>query len=108
MINATLAQKGADKGAMLAAAKADRVIESWSESARQLFEMYANMHPEGFMTEDVRQWAEKLGFDAPPDNRAWGYVAKSANRDGVVRANGFEKQRSANCHGSPKTVWRKK
>lgn len=103
-----LARMGADSGALLAASKADRVIEGWSESAIQLFEMYANMHPDGFMTEEVRIWAEKLGFDAPPDNRAWGYVAQKASREGIVKSAGYAAQQSANCHRSPKTVWKKK
>lgn len=108
MINAELAREGARTGALLAASKADREIESWSEAASQLFVMYANMHPEGFMTEDVREWADKLGFEAPPDKRAWGYVARAAARDGIVKSVGFGQQRSANCHGSPKTIWRKR
>lgn len=105
-LNADLAELGADTGMLLAASKADRRSEGWSDAAKQLFELYAIQHPEGFMTEEVRIWAEKLGFDAPPDNRAWGMIAKSMAKDGVVVAIGFAKQRSATCHGSPKTVWK--
>ena len=107
MINASVARMGADSGALLAASKADRVIEGWSSAALDLFTMYANMNPEGFMTEDVRAWAEKLGFESPPDNRAWGYVAQRARREGVVKPVGYGQQRSANCHRSPKTIWKR-
>lgn len=107
-LNADLAEMGADAGMLIAASHADRELNNWSFSAKQLFELYALQHPEGFMTEDVRVWADKLGFDAPPDNRAWGYIAKAMAKDGVVEACGFAKQRSASCHGSPKTVWKLK
>jgi len=107
ILNADLAELGADTGMLLAASHADRESNDWSTSAQELFEMYAMQHPDGFMTEEVRVWAEKLGFHPPPDNRAWGFIAKKMAREGVVVAAGFAKQRSATCHGSPKTVWKK-
>jgi hypothetical protein len=105
-LNADLAEMGADAGMLIAASHADRELNNWSFSAKQLFEMYATLHPDGFMTEEVRVWAEKLGFETPPDNRAWGYIAKAMAKHGVVVASGFAKQRSSTCHGSPKTVWK--
>lgn len=105
-LNAELAELGADAGMAVAAAHADRDGD-WSENAEKLFRMYATMHPQGFMTEEVRVWSEKLGFEPPPDNRAWGFVARRLSRDGYIKAMGFRKQVSSNCHGSPKTLWRK-
>jgi hypothetical protein len=106
VLDETLAEVGAETGALLAASHAERQSEGWTDTAKELFELYAIQHPDGFMTEEVRAWAEKLGFEPPPDNRAWGYIAKAAAREGVVRAVGFAKQRSATCHGSPKTIWK--
>lgn len=106
-LNADLANLGADTGMLIAASHADRVSEAWSDTAKDLFEMYSMQHPDGFMTEEVRVWSEKLGFKPPPDNRAWGYIAKDMARKGVVVAAGFAKQRSASCHGSPKTIWKR-
>jgi hypothetical protein len=104
-LNADLAGVGADTSMTLAASHAERVSEGWIAEAESLFRMYAQMHPQGFLTEEVRVWAGKLGFSEPPDNRAWGYVARRVAASKYVRAAGFEKQKSANCHGSPKTVW---
>jgi len=104
-LNADLAGVGADTSMTLAASHAERVSEGWIAEAESLFRMYAQMHPQGFLTEEVRVWAGKLGFNEPPDNRAWGYVARRVAASKYVRAAGFEKQKSANCHGSPKTVW---
>lgn len=108
VLNTDLAQQGADTGMLVAASHADNVNGDWSELAEILFKLHARLHPEGFMTEDVRVWAVKLGFTEPPDNRAWGYIAKSLARQGYIEAIGYGKQRSATCHGSPKTIWKLK
>lgn len=105
VFNDQLAELGANVGMTLAASRADRVQENWSGEALDLFRLYAVQHPDGFLTEEVRAWAEKLGFAPPPDNRAWGHVAKRACAAGHVKSFGFRKQSSATCHGSPKTVW---
>lgn len=105
-MNRDLAQTGAEVGALVAASHAERESEGWTDQALQFFELYAQMQTDGFMTEDVRSWAEKIGFPPPPDSRAWGYVAKTLARKGVVVASGHGKQRSSNCHGSFKTIWK--
>lgn len=102
-----IAEAGAQTGMAAAATHADRTQEGWSDDALGLFRLYAIQKPEGFLTEEVRAWAEKLGFTPPPDNRAWGHVAKRAAMAGYVRSAGFRKQASATCHGSPKTLWTK-
>lgn len=108
VLNEQLAELGAEAGMAVAASHADRETLDWTHFAEELFILYAIQHPDGFMTEDVRVWAGKLGFDAPPDNRAWGYVAKKVARDGHIVATGYSKQKSATCHGSPKTIWKLK
>lgn len=105
-LNADLADLGADTGMMRSTNKADRVKDDWSREAEALFQYYARMHRDGFMTEDVRVWAGKLGFPEPPDNRAWGMIARKLAKAGYVSAVGYGKQRSVTCHGSPKTIWR--
>jgi hypothetical protein len=107
VLDKELAGLGADASMTLAAAHADRVNEGWSDDALGLFRLYAIQKPDGFMTEEVRAWAEKLGFTPPPDNRAWGLVARRAHKDGYVVACGYQKQSSASCHGSPKTLWKR-
>lgn len=103
-----LADLGAEAGMTVAASHADREEADWSYFAEELFILYAIQHPDGFMTEEVRVWAGKLGFTAPPDSRAWGYVARKVARDGHIEAVGYAKQKSSTCHGSPKTIWKLK
>lgn len=105
-LNIEIAELGAQTGMMRSANRANRATDDWSENAKLLFGYYARMHRDGFMTEDVRAWANKLGFPEPPDNRAWGLVARNLARAGTICAVGYGKQRSVTCHGSPKTIWR--
>ncbi len=107
VLNERIAEINADAGMATAVAHANQHEEDWSATAQILFKLYASFHPEGFMTEDVRLWACKLGFPEPPDNRAWGVIAKNLAKNGYIKSQGFDKQKSANCHGAPKTVWRK-
>jgi hypothetical protein len=108
VLNERLAELGAEASMTVAASHADRESLDWTNFAEELFILYAIQHPDGFMTEEVRVWAGKLGFDAPPDNRAWGYVARKCARNGHIEATGYAKQKSATCHGSPKTIWKLK
>lgn len=107
VLNERIAEINADAGMATAVARANQHEEDWSATAQVLFKLYASFHPEGFMTEDVRVWAKKLGFPEPPDNRAWGAIAKQLSKEGHIKSQGFDKQKSANCHGAPKTLWRK-
>lgn len=106
VLNADLAQQGAETGALLAASHADRETEGWVDQATVLFKLYAKMHPDGFMTEDVRVWADKFGFPHAPDQRAWGGIAHRLVRQGYIQSAGYGRQRSANCHRAPKTIWK--
>ncbi len=106
VLNEQLAKAGADAGMLVAASHADRIREGWSDDALEFFGLFAQKSGgEPFMTEEVRAWAERLGFPPPPDSRAWGHVAKRAAAEGLVRHAGYGRQRSSTCHGSPKTLW---
>ena len=76
LLDPDAARAGAEAGMLKASAHADRVSDKWTERSMELFKLYGRMRRDGFMTEDVRAWAEKLGMDQPPDNRAWGLVAR--------------------------------
>lgn len=105
-LNLDIAEVGANTGMLIAASHADRVREAWTHEALSMFHLYATLHPEGFMTEEVRVWASSMGFASPPDNRAWGFIAKKHLKDGLIESAGYGKQRSTTCHGSPKTIWK--
>lgn len=105
-LNREIAEQGAVAGMVMAASHADRETEDWSKEAMSYFRLFAAMNKgKSFLTEEVRSWAEKMGFETPPDNRAWGFVARRAATEGVVRKLGYAAQKSVTCHGSPKTLW---
>lgn len=95
----------AREGMARAVDHADRVEGGWSVRAYQLFEQFAVSHWE-FMTEDVRNWAHKLGLPAAPSGRAWGAVALRACRDRIIVSNGYRKTTNPLAHGTPATLWR--
>ena len=98
-----------DKGhaaAKASADRADREIDEWTDKAVSLFAEYATKASSPFLTEQARQFAESHGLSSPPDSRAWGHVAKSCQRAGVITSAGFGAAKSSN--GSPKVLWKKK
>lgn len=54
--------------------------------------------------EDARDYAEGVGLPAPPDKRAWGAVAMTLARRGVIACQGWGAADSSN--GSAKRLWR--
>lgn len=101
MTAAELAGEGMDR----AVDHADRVTPGWSDRAYQLLEQYAVSHWQ-FMTEDVRNWAHKLGLPEAPSGRAWGAVALRGCREGIISREGYRKTVNPLAHGTPATLWR--
>jgi hypothetical protein len=81
----------------------DHAGDRWRRGARgYLLEfLVANRAP--FMAEDVREFAESRGFEAPPDGRAWGIVFQSAARERLIVKVGYAPAKSSNL--SPKVQW---
>lgn len=95
-------------GADLAMSKADRLSGgAWSASAWAFFIDYAKRQGDRpFMTEDVRQAAQKAGVVLPPpDGRAWGAITLRAVKARLISCVGYAPNKTRTCHGSPKSVW---
>lgn len=82
----------------------DHAGDTWKRGARGYLLEYLATHAGPFMAEDVREFAESRGFQAPPDGRAWGSVMQSAARAELIRKVGYAPARSSNL--SPKVQWR--
>ena len=97
----------AQDGATRAADHADAVTSvTWSASAQKLILHFAMTHA-SFMTEDVRAWAQANRLiSPPPDERAWGAVVLGLAKQGRLKRVAYAPNKSATCHGSPKSVWR--
>lgn len=72
---------GAAEGIRLAKLAADKAGDDWQVAAYQAFVAYARHH-KYFTTEQVRNALS--GAIEPHDRRAWGHIAKSAQRNGIV------------------------
>lgn len=92
--------------AEMSAKHADVVNKNWTADAYNLFVKFSNENNRPFLTEEVRAYAEGQGLPLPPDGRAWGHVAKSCDRNKVIKSIGYSAAKSSN--GSPKVLWRKR
>lgn len=90
--------------AKASADRANKEIPLWTVKAEAHFRHFAEMVKRPFLTEEARKHAEELGLPSPPDGRAWGHVAKAAQRNGIVVSAGFAAAQSSN--GSPKVLWK--
>ncbi len=77
--------------------------EQWRGAALDVVRQYAKNHTV-FLTEDVREFAQKQGMAPPPNEKAWGPVMLAAAREGVIVSCGTGRARSSN--NSPKVLWK--
>ena len=89
-------------GQEMAKLAADKAGEQWKQRAFDAFVNYAKAHKQ-FLTEDVRMSNEDVGN--PPDKRAWGHIAVSAKKQGVIKKIGFQYSTDAASNPSPMSLW---
>ena len=96
----------AAEGASVAADHADDEYGFWSIYAEEYFRRFIKEKPNcTFMTEQVREFAERDGFQPPPDKRAWGSVAANMSRCGVIKKLGYSQSTIPSHHAGIKTLW---
>ena len=99
-------RKLAAEGASVAAEHADAKNGFWSIEAEDYFRRYVKEKSNcTFMTEQVREYAERDGFEPPPDKRAWGAVAANMVRCGVIKKYGYGRSSVPKHHAAIKTLW---
>lgn len=93
---------GVAEGIKMAKLAADKAGEEWKAAAYHAFVAYARTH-KYFTTEDVRLSLEN--FPHPPELRAWGHIASTARRNGVMVFHDLVRPKSRNVHGGHVTLW---
>lgn len=58
-----------------------------------------------FMAEDLREWSYSAGLETPPSCRAWGWVIKEAQRQGLIDHAGYQLVKNPLAHRTPASVW---
>lgn len=97
------AQQDRDTGMQRAEDHAERVAPGWVHSAMNILRAYAVKKAAPFLIEEVVAYAESVGFEGPPDGRAWGAIARRAAGCQVIRKVGYGIARTSNS--SPKILW---
>lgn len=99
------AKAAADYGIARVQQSAENTHKGWTDKAIDFLVLFARSNFT-FMAEDVRVFAEENGLPTPPDKRAWGAAIRKARKLGLIEMIGYGPQRSVNCHGAPKAIWR--
>lgn len=76
---------GYELGTVMASLAADNAGEEWKDLAYDALVSYAKAH-DIFTIEDVRK--ASVDIPPPPTERAWGHIAVSAKKDGVITRHG--------------------
>lgn len=97
------ARAKADKGIKESADHADRVSSDWKILAIGYVLEHARSN-EYMLTEDVRERAHADGFEAAPDDRAWGYIMRASAKCAFIKSDGYAPAKSSNM--SPKVRWK--
>jgi len=93
---------GLAEGIRMAKLAADKAGEEWKAAAYHAFVAYARTH-KYYTTEDVRH--SLSDFHHPSELRAWGHIARAAQRNGVVVSHDLVRPKSRTVHGRHVTLW---
>jgi hypothetical protein len=95
-----------DEGIQRAIDNANRKEPKWADMAYGFLLGFIMKHKE-FMTEEIRESAEKL-IPHPPSKRAWGGVIVRAVKAGLIYRSGYRNTKNIKAHCTPAAVWRSK
>ena len=84
------------EGLKMAKLSADKQGQEWQALAYQAYVEHAKRH-RFFTTEDVRKAAENV--PAATNNSAWGHIAKTASKNGIMVEFETMRSKSASTHG---------
>lgn len=97
------AHEGLEIGHAMADLAGNSAGETWKQLAYDVFVAHAAAHRE-FTTEDVRRANPEL--PTPPDNRAWGAIARRAMRDEIIELLCWTRAKNREVHGRVINCWK--
>jgi hypothetical protein len=108
-LDAFESQHRAEQGMLQAAANAEEKEPGWNDQAYAFFIqwLYQRTKAENFFIENVRVDAAKAGIPKPPSDRAWGWIAKKAVKDNLIKRVGYGLVSNVNAHSTPASIWKK-
>lgn len=89
-------------GLKMAKLSADKQGSEWQAEAYQAYVEHARKH-KYFTTEDVRKAANNV--PAATNNSAWGHIAKTASKNGIMVEFETMRSKSASTHGRHIIIW---
>lgn len=97
--------QGLALGHAMADVAANNAGSEWVEIALDAMRKHA-LTNKYFTTEQVRAAYDDL--PEPPDRRAWGAVARKAQKEGLIQPHGWVRAKSLSVHGMVVTLWESK
>ena len=91
-----------DEGLRLAKLSSDKQGPEWNAMAYQAYVEHARRH-RFFTTEDVRRAAKNV--PAATNNSAWGHIAKTASKNGIMVEFETMRSKSVSTHGRHIIIW---
>lgn len=94
-----------DEGARLALGNAG---ESWNDRAVEISLAYfKTVGYNGCLFEEIRTYAEGIGFPSPPSPNAWGAVCLTLSKRGmIVKTGEYLQSKATKSHSRAQPVWR--
>jgi hypothetical protein len=102
-INFEAARAARDAGMRQALDHAEAANDGWKHEAYTFLLQFCRSHAE-FISEDVSDAHERLGYPQPPTKRAWGALYTKAAREGYIAQCGMGRSRLRHASICPK--WR--
>lgn len=96
-------EEGVALGHAMAELAGNNAGKNWKQLAYNAFVDHAFAH-DTFTTEDVRRANPDLPL--PPDNRAWGAIARRAVGQNIITPLGWTRAKNRNVHGRAVVHWK--
>lgn len=98
-----------DHGISKAVKSAETVSPGWSDRAYAILVKFIAQWDGEFMTENVREYAEKQSdYEMPLSSRAWGGPMVKAKNKGLIESCGIRSVNNPTAHCANATVWKVK